>query len=398
MSNLRFKVRCRAGLKLAICFAIAFALETTALVVLFGNDDRHAWTWLMAGMLHFLAAASFNIFRHRPYALGGLGYFLPRMSALLTFFIPGLGLIGIFSAVVAAKLIMRSKGMAEDYEKKEFYISEVQELMELEDHQDFLRDELNIQPIVDIIKGDDVELKRGAIRVLKRMGNAESVALLRQCLTDPVPEIRFYAHTALDRLEESYNQMLQEAEDSASWGEGKDLKQLAKAYLKYARSGLVEKEENMAEGFKDVEREAMQASGEGFKDLADAYLKYVRTGLPEQGVLNHYLLRAANAATQAREKIPQDMDLVRTLAEISLELHDYDSARNYYSEMFKSGEMPVESSLGLCRVLYDTGDMKSLKKCINHMQNVEIPEGTPQEIVDQFEFWRGKGAINDQGA
>ncbi len=105
-----------------------------------------------------------------------------------------------------------------------------------------LLDELEIEPVVDVLREDDPELKRAAIEVIARQGDASAVRLLIGLLHDPSPEARFFASLGLSKLEDAIGRALvaaqrarAEAPDSAEARE-----HLAQLYLDYATSGFLE--------------------------------------------------------------------------------------------------------------------------------------------------------------
>jgi hypothetical protein len=75
---------------------------------------------------------------------------------------------------------------------------------------DPLRD-LQIQPLVDILRQPNSELKRAAIAMLGRQGSHEAMRLVRGSLADPDPDVRSDAAVTLSRFEDNVTRALSQA-------------------------------------------------------------------------------------------------------------------------------------------------------------------------------------------
>ncbi len=67
---------------------------------------------------------------------------------------------------------------------------------------------LDVQPIQDILTGKNAAHKRNALSKIAKNPDKRSIKLLRSCLLDENPDIRFYASSALSRIEEDLNNIL----------------------------------------------------------------------------------------------------------------------------------------------------------------------------------------------
>lgn len=100
--------------------------------------------------------------------------------------------------------------------------------------------ELDLMPLSEILLGDDLAMKRGAIEQLVVIKTPEVIQLLHQYRTDPSVDIRFFVTNALSRIKKEYEEQLAAAKEEMK----KDIYDipkrsfLAKSYLLYARSGL----------------------------------------------------------------------------------------------------------------------------------------------------------------
>lgn len=68
--------------------------------------------------------------------------------------------------------------------------------------------ELDIMPLADILNGSDNELKRDAMDKLARIMSPQSIKVIASHRSDPTPETRFYATSALIRIKKEYDQRL----------------------------------------------------------------------------------------------------------------------------------------------------------------------------------------------
>lgn len=350
MSDLRTRVRRRAAAKFLIMAALAALFESLALYVAGSDLLVPTVKWPAAALLHICAAASFLLFRKRPRGLAGLGHYLPKLCGILTLFLPLAGLVGSVLSVMAAHILLESKGLATHMEGHEYRGDTLLERIETQDSAQILREEISIQPIIDIMSGEDMNLKRGAINLLRRMGTAEAVGMLKNSLTDPAPEVRFYAHTALARLEEKRIDALQEAERKAASEKPEDLRILAMAYRDYADSGL-----------------------------------------PEQTMREHYWAQAYEIGTRVLFSKPDDIELTLMLGDLAYERGEPLVAEGFYANMLNLGKGMMEAYLGLCRIKFEQGDMLGLRHLVQSMRETDPQPSENPAARTAYAFWASSG-------
>jgi tetratricopeptide (TPR) repeat protein len=102
--------------------------------------------------------------------------------------------------------------------------------------------ELDFMPISEILAGDDLELKRGAIAELAHLKTPEAIALLLSYRSDPEIDIRFFVTTAITRIKKDFEEQLHAAKEAVEKDAAKVSSRvyLAKTYLQYARSELLD--------------------------------------------------------------------------------------------------------------------------------------------------------------
>lgn len=112
----------------------------------------------------------------------------------------------------------------------------------LASHDERVKQELDFMPLTDILAGSDLELKRGAIDKLSKLGTPESIAILFAHRSDPQPEVRFYVTSALTHLKkdmhEELNAAKQRMQNDVSHPQNRLL--LAKTYLRQAQTGILD--------------------------------------------------------------------------------------------------------------------------------------------------------------
>ncbi|MCH8205927.1 MAG: hypothetical protein IH956_02870 [Chloroflexi bacterium] len=101
---------------------------------------------------------------------------------------------------------------------------------------------MEVQPLVDILHADDLELKASAIDIMSRLQGTHMVPVLRRLLTAPEADVRFQASVGLSKLEGQIGEAIANAqrgaEEEPSSAEAAGL--LAQLYLDYAVSGLLD--------------------------------------------------------------------------------------------------------------------------------------------------------------
>ena len=338
-------------------FAASYLFEGTALWF-FLNREGVFWYIYAAIAAHLISSLSFLIFTTpKPRALPGIAFYYPRLAALFTLFMPVIGLIGISGTLLAARVLMRSRGLAEEYKEKA-YEGKDMEVDLPTDITEFLYDEIDVHPIADILSGDDMEMKRGAVNLLRRIGSAEAVNLLRKSLSDENAEVRFYAHTALTRLEEDY-------------------------------ADAVDKARFRAERYDSAQAHA---------ELASTYRNYARSGLPEVNMQESSMALACEHWRKAVERDQENKEYLLRLAESYAESKSFAEALHIYRETLNDPELELESRLGICMVFFEMGNFIAL------FEGVEKLRARPKlEAHDPFRkliytFWLENSSADEEQA
>ncbi len=102
--------------------------------------------------------------------------------------------------------------------------------------------ELDFIPLVEILAGDDIQQKRGAIEQLTRLRTKEAVRILMSHRSDPSMEMRFYANASLVRIKREFDEALDAARQQMQMDSDNVMSRLnlAKIYVRMAESGLLD--------------------------------------------------------------------------------------------------------------------------------------------------------------
>ncbi|TBR22359.1 HEAT repeat domain-containing protein [bacterium] len=105
-----------------------------------------------------------------------------------------------------------------------------------------LADALDVLPAADALLSNDPALKRGAIETLARIRTPDSIGWILRARTDPDPEVRFYATSALTRLKGEYETGVRAAERESVLQPGDPALRLAihRVRYEYAVSGILD--------------------------------------------------------------------------------------------------------------------------------------------------------------
>jgi tetratricopeptide (TPR) repeat protein len=328
-------------------FLAAYVFEALALWFYLYRADNEYFVWLAAAA-HITSAFSFILVTAaRRGALYGVGFYYPRLAALFSFFMPVIGLIGISITLFISLIFMHKHGLAEDYRQKS-YEGHGLDVELPTDVTEFLYDEVDVHPIADVLAGEDLGMKRGAINLLRRIGSAEAVKLLRKSISDENTEIRFYAHTALTRLEEDYAES-------------------------------IEKSRFRAERYDSAPAHA---------EMAKTYRNYARSGLPERNMRSGIMEQACDHWKIAVEKDPENFEYKLLFAEVLCEIGHYGEALDIYSYTIDFPEYELESRLGLCRAYFETGEYPLLFNELRKMNSKPTPESSDPFKLGLYNFWK----------
>ncbi len=353
------RLHMRATVLLQAVFLVAMGIEGAACYVLLHTAPPTTQQWVLAGLLHLLASALPLCYAYQPARFPGAGWYIPKLTGLIALFLPVIGITGMMLTVSLTKLFFRSHGLAHGFEHEALKLTKDEEVVIQRSMDDMLREELATQPIVDILLGDDEDLKRGAIMLLKRMKSARAIKLLKESLSDTSTEVRFFAHTALSQLEESAMQRLEKAEELSSSGNSRAI-----------------------------------------RDYATTCRDYAHSGLPETSMKTYYLEEARKLFLKYLEQEKQDHATYIEIGKISMELQEHAAALNAFDTALNFPETFIEARLGRCWVFYEQRDWLQLTNEMRSMRT-RMPDSEESDDFNRalYAFWaqRIPSSLNASG-
>ncbi len=307
-------------------------LEVEAFVfLLHGFGLSPFWRVLLPLGAHLLAVVllSVGLVRRWDFA-NGRDAAWAVVGLCMTLPLPLLGFLGF--VMVYAMLESAPKGTGELLKDFQDYISYdpavISGAMRKEtDGERFLMTEVDVSPLRDILAGEDVPLKRGAILSLSRLPRADAVALLKRALADESREIRYYASNALSDMEKEFNdrifRLVREVDRNPTTVERHI--ELARIVLDYTEAGLLD--EGMVRYFHEI----------GLRALDKAMM--IPNRLPQVDLYAGLLLRKMGRLDKAEDAMqryvaacPDDPQVRVLLAEVAYERQDVDRARSIVAE------------------------------------------------------------------
>lgn len=167
---------------------------------------------------------------------------------LICFFLPLFGhaivlALFLFHKQPAPKELLEKSREDEDLIKPQFTLDEkfdfVRNSAELKKK---IGESVDFLPLTDIMAGDDVELKRGAVEKLIQYGTKEAIETLLTYRNDASPDVRFFVTSALTRYKKTMDEELEAAKLEMKNDTSKVSIRilLAKLYIKYIESKLLD--------------------------------------------------------------------------------------------------------------------------------------------------------------
>jgi len=310
-------------------------------------------SWLLfpaAALLHLAAAGflfvpSFVLERHRKSTYR----YEWHLYGWMVLFMPYVGMVGSALVALARGNLRREDALRQyqEFTKRERYRDLY--LEPVDDAREIISKALDIEPIRDILRTNDVPLKTGAIQYLTSRPSPDAVWMIQQCVSDESEEIRYFAHLALLTLEEGYMNRINDIRDRTQ---------------KYSAG-----------------------RAEAFKELGGIYQEYIRSGLVDEKAMPFYYEQARKAFFNARELMKEDMEVSMALGRLSAARGDYKAAGNYFREALTDERFVLDAWLGIFHACYEKGDMKELAVSVREANAIRVYHTENSENIQLFEFW-----------
>ncbi len=216
-------------------------------------------------------------------------------------------------------------------------------------------------PIVDLLSGENVDVKRKSIIVLHKMRSIRAIGLLKHALNDQNVEIKFMAASALLSIENELKKKV-----------------------------------------KDIEAEIETASSEGFDkiyelryNLAVVISKYIKSKLLDELSVKTLHDQMINALTNAIFEKPDHLEAKILLAEEYSLKGMYQEALGLLNEILNSPKISSEGGEKLkisavtlyCEIYYNISDIEKLKEACRNIKKF-INESLVKKYPDLEGFYR----------
>lgn len=276
------------------------------------------------------------------------------LTAALTLCLPGAGILGCLLALLCAQLLMRQKNRTKEFkESLESALGEDSHWIMRKRVGQVLADEIAIEPVIDVLQGDDPDLKRGAVKLLQRIGTPNAVGLLRQSLSDQFPEVRFYAHSALTELEDGFTKRIQTLNTTI----------------------------------------AQTPSAAAYRLLGMQYRAYADSGLADEIARRQHLESCRDALLRSLELEPVHAQTMLLLAQALLDLGLLREAWRMFEKCTRFEDTVSEAQLGLAQIAYQMRDFAKLADQARKMAVSDAPRPLKPDPLALFEFWAGVGKV-----
>lgn len=322
--------------------ALALTLESSALATLFA-DEPNQQILLLFLFIHAGASACLALF---AWALMPAAYQQPRKWALLflfsfSFFIPILGLIGLFVGILVAAYLPRIRS------EKMFETVAIPEYVNLSGNVKIRYDAGGIRARL-LDQNASLESRLKAMMAIQQMPSRLSSPLLRQMLTDPADDIRLVAYGMLDQREKAINQKITE--------------ELA-----------------------HLEDEQPAAAREtSLRHLAELYWELVYQGLVQGDVRKHAIGQSMEYVSQTLELTPEDPGLWVLQGKLINELGQISAAGIAFQHAIDLGYPAIRLLPYQAEMAFMQRDFKRVQQLLSEMSAFDNSEKT-QALV---QFWR----------
>jgi len=269
------------------------------------------------------------------------------LTAALTLSLPCVGLVGCLLAPLCARLLMHQKNKTIEFKQSLHTPDDDSGWIPRKRVGQFLVDEIAIEPVVDVLQGNDPDLKRGAVKLLQRIGTPGAVGLLRKCLSDEFPEVRFYAHSALTDIEDTYTKRIQELN----------------AAFEAAPSASVDRQ------------------------IGLLYRAYADSGLADEITRAQHLESCRVALLRSLEREPEHAQAMLLLGQVLLDLNRSGEAWKVFGKCLRHEETASEAHLGLVQIAYQERDFAQLAVQARNMEASSAPRPQKADQLALFEFW-----------
>ena len=217
-----------------------------------------------------------------------------------------------------------------------------------EDILESVHGRLEIEPYIDILKGYDDELKKGALEQLAKIKNKEAVQLIQMALEDSNPEIRYTASIKLKKIEDELSEQIS----------------IVKEKLK------------------------REQTKENHNHLGDAYSQFCRMALLDSATQDHYYKLALQEYILSLQIDPKQSLILKSLAENYFAIHRPDQALSILHRALNLDPENSELYLMRCEAKAQLGEWEGIS---SDCQKIQALKKNDVDYVFNFkglcEYW-----------
>lgn len=225
-------------------FLLAILCSVYSARVLLGEAQGSLGDFPIVGFLvHLLAAVltGLGVFvalgRHEE-SRNGWGLF----TGLFAFLAGPVGVLGGILSYLLARGQPRQMPLTEVVKAEMFIKAEEEEEEELQSLDLQIRDEAQVEPIVDMLPLADIPTAIAIVNRLRDRGERADIEMIRQISSDPRPEVYQYALAILDKMEKQFaGEVYALAQEIKEHPKEAQLRvEMAKLHIDYIQSGLLD--------------------------------------------------------------------------------------------------------------------------------------------------------------
>lgn len=325
---------------------LGLLLEAIGIIVLYrGNSLQGLKVYiLMHLMASFIVAMGFSTF-----GMEKSGKRPNLFILIICVTIPIFGPFAIYLSVILHKTLLRRKGLVEEIERAMKTEMTPTYRLPIPNLTQFIHEEMELQPIVDIFHGQDNELKREAIGLAKVMRDPSTTNALKKALNDPDLEIKIFAAQTLSALEKDFFRDIEEACDQI---------------------------------------DQAPSDAEGYKRLAEVYVRYCESGLLDKSLKEYYLRLALEKFKKCLTLMGDgDADVLTKIGRVYMKLGNYSEALIYLKAAINRDKRNLEAYLAKAEVDYC---LRKFGDTVKDFQIIKDMNPTDPKVIALREWWLGR--------
>ncbi len=201
---------------------------------------------------------------------------------------------------------------------------------------------LEIEPYIDILRGRDTELKKGALNKLSEIVTPNSVKIMRMALRDENPEVRLMASQALSKIEEKIN------------------------------SDVASASERVSQSPRSIEAR---------NNLGALYYRYALLDIHDETTRRFHLQKALNEFLASLQENCDQEKILLLLGKIFLRIQNYQKAAEIFKKIIEFKPEELDPRIFLCNAYLGLKNFSSLQDECTYIKNNFKQNENTQELL-----------------